>query len=182
MTEHVSFLLVVLTTILLGSINDSISCGRDWCGIVSTLPGLLVARIPAVAILILLYLHFAHVIDLPMLKTLSGSQYLTLLYVVAAGISEVAVHFLLRHGTLSSPLPVPLNTIITRKKVRIADRLEKNVDAKRILTDAIQTSRELNGRKRAAEIKHLSTPPTRNQILRVIEVVGLSHFIALVKS
>lgn len=180
MSEHVSFVLIVLTTIVIGSINDAISCRKDWPGL-SALPGLLVARVPAVLLLLLLYLHFAHVINLPILQCARGSPYPTLFYIIAAISAEVAVHYFLRRANSGSTLPAYLNAIILRKKVRLADHLENHVDARKFLTDAIQTARELNGRKRSSEMKNLSDPPTRAQIVHIIEVVGLAHLIPIVK-
>jgi hypothetical protein len=144
------------------------------------LPGLLVARVPAVLLLLLLYFHFAHVINLPILQCARGSPYPTLYYIIAAVGAEVAVHYFFRRKNPGSTLPAYLNAIILRNKVRLADRLENNPNAHKFVIDAIQTS-GLSQRKRSSELKHLSNPPTRAQIVRIIEVVGLAHAMAIAK-
>jgi len=175
MNEHVSFLLVLLPAIAIGFMNDYSRCQKDWYGI-RLIPGLLVARLPGVVLPTLVYLHFIHAF--PTLLAFTGlalKPYAVLLYALAAFISEYLGKRALRHSELRNKLPLSLGRAITRTKVEIADRLPSIPAAKEILIDALQTSDEVNNSKKSSWIKRLSNPPTREQIMKIINLVGLAH-------
>ena len=174
MSDHLSLIVVLTMTLIYGWLRAYARYERDWCGI-RLLPRVGVQITPSVIVICALYFEFIHILHWQIFR----DYFVLISFIAAIGGEYVAGKMLHDSATPKKGAVVRIATRIAVKKVELADALTASSRCSEILVNAITTS-DLASRQQRAFLNGLSTPPTREQIIRVINAVGVAHIKVMV--
>jgi hypothetical protein len=170
MSDHFSLVVALLMTLLYGWCKIRSQHEPDWCGLV-LFPRVLLQLCPALLAVFAVYVEIVHVLHFPRL-----SQYFVLISLTAATIADYFSSRFLREVL---GITTAVSSTIAQYKIETTDHLESSPECSAtILKNAITTSR-LPSRRRNALCRGLGNPPTREQIFKIIDAVGLAHIRAI---
>lgn len=172
MAGHASLCSALFLTVLYIWCITKSKYQRDWCGS-RLIPGIITQSLPSLIIITGLYFEISALAKVEFLR-----RYWLLISFVAVIAAEYVTRRMFRDW---QGLAITVDSKIAQKKVEVADRLENDPRSRTILENALNTY-GLAVRTKQALIRQLGNPPTRQQIFRVIETVGLAHIKTLISA
>jgi hypothetical protein len=137
---------------------------RDWCGL-RLMPSIAATVAPSWILTALLYLKFFRFLD----------HYGLGISLIAAIAAERATRLILGNPNPESiRASFSVSNRIAEKKVKVAEELAQRRDCRRILIDVLATA-DISDRKRNQVVRMLPSPPSKEDVMRVIAVVGLAR-------
>ncbi len=168
MADHTALFVALGINILLGATRIYARWARDWCGwALARFVGIQLC-VPNL-ILILLYLHFAHIVPWERV----ANYRVLVAFAIAQGAERLMQYVTSKSDTQSLINKLTVGQRIARKKVDVVTRIIAAPNSHDILCNIVNAG-VTSLRSRRSLIASLSTPPSRDDGFRVLDKVGLN--------